>query len=538
LRAFALLFAAVAVLPGCRCIDPGELVGAHCDVPADCPSGQSCCADALCRADCSGVPGDGGADAGQTCGGVVCAANQKCVERTCVVRPCEEVTCREGERCANGGCLPQSCPGVTCAAGAVCYEAQCLSQACAFVVCPEGFACAQGNCVATSCGATPCDAGQVCQGSQCQDLSCSGLTCDGGVRCLHATCVSCAASEVACDDGVDDDCDGAMDCADGDCGGVACNDGDQCTAGERCQSGKCAGGTPSQCSAPPMCHQAGGACTQGVCDYPPSSNGSPCSDGNPCTVGDSCSSGTCQSGAVKQCMAPPGSCLQPVGVCATDGGCEFQKLPGGSPCDDGNACTKTDKCTSTGACVGTAVVCAAPGLCEKPGVCQSSTGTCAYAANTGAACTGNSNPCTKGVCASNKTCGNGTAQPDGTEWGGKAYQRCCGGSPKNISNDVDNCGGCGSACIATGGSGNICRPNNVDRGGGALTCGGTLESGRCECIGQGNCPHGQGCYDGASGIPGRLLCGPYTSVSQCAPKQRWVQVNACSGGGGPDYCAY
>ena len=51
--------------------------------------------------------------------------------------------------------------------------------------------------------------------------------------------------ELDCIDGIDDDCDGSIDCADADCAGdVACVcalAGTTCTSGQECCSGKCKG---------------------------------------------------------------------------------------------------------------------------------------------------------------------------------------------------------------------------------------------------------------------------------------------------------
>ena len=77
--------------------------------------------------------------------------------------------------------------------------------------------------------------------------------------------------------------------------GVICDDGNQCTQGERCASGVCGGGTPRSCPAPDQCHDVG-ACTNGVCSNPLKQNGTACNDQNACTQTDTCQSGDCIGG--------------------------------------------------------------------------------------------------------------------------------------------------------------------------------------------------------------------------------------------------
>jgi hypothetical protein len=62
-----------------------------------------------------------------------------------------------------------------------------------------------------------------------EDVSCGpgGATCAGGV----CECPGGGASEASCGDGADDDCDGAIDCADSDCDAMGCGGGRTCAGG-------------------------------------------------------------------------------------------------------------------------------------------------------------------------------------------------------------------------------------------------------------------------------------------------------------------
>ncbi len=71
----------------------------------------------------------------------------------------------------------------------------------------------------------------------CADLDCSGVACDSmGSYCIGGTCGGCAgeAVETDCGDGADEDCDGMTDCADDDCDGAVCGPGDVVCGGGAC----------------------------------------------------------------------------------------------------------------------------------------------------------------------------------------------------------------------------------------------------------------------------------------------------------------
>jgi len=87
-------------------------------------------------------------------------------------------------------------------------------------------------------------------------------------------------------------------------------------------------------------------CTNGRCQFVPFADGSACSDGNACTTSDRCSAGRCVGAETTTCPVP-GACA--VGRCDAALGCVSDRVPDGTPCDDGNACTRNDAC-SAGVC--------------------------------------------------------------------------------------------------------------------------------------------------------------------------------------------
>jgi hypothetical protein len=77
--------------------------------------------------------------------------------------------------------------------------------------------------------------------------SCGDGSCDADEMCSCASdCGVAPASEVACSDAVDNDCDGQIDCADGDCLGspvcpICSSNGAACSVNTECCSGRCKG---------------------------------------------------------------------------------------------------------------------------------------------------------------------------------------------------------------------------------------------------------------------------------------------------------
>ena len=88
-------------------------------------------------------------------------------------------------------------------------------------------------------------------------------------------CGSPPASEAFCSDGIDNDCDGVMDCADTDCAGTSdcpCNNDGTCNEGEDCYTcpNDCPSGSGGSCE----------ACFKGKCDgiCNPKKEGPDCAD--------------------------------------------------------------------------------------------------------------------------------------------------------------------------------------------------------------------------------------------------------------------
>lgn len=128
--------------------------------------------------------------------------------------------------------------------------------------------------------------------------------------------VLCYLREDDCGDGIDNDLDGHIDCADGECQGKGCNN--------------------SSCS-----HDI---CYEGSCVIGESFS---CDDGNPCTD-DSCFSGYCLNSInILNSCTDENDCT--ADSCSIDGSCVSNPISGS--CDDGTSCTANDICQE-GQCIG------------------------------------------------------------------------------------------------------------------------------------------------------------------------------------------
>jgi hypothetical protein len=199
-----------------------------------CTDGNSCTqADTCQRGSCTG-----GAP-------VTCSASDQChVAGTCnpATGACSNppanngTPCNDGNACtgANGTsdtCQGGSCTGgapVTCSASDQCHVAGTCNPAtgiCSIPNAADGTTCNDGNpcttgdaCAAGLCRSTPIPGCQRCTTvADCDDDDrCTVERCTGGI-CGHDPAAECQLVPEQCDDGVDNDGDGLIDCADSDC---------------------------------------------------------------------------------------------------------------------------------------------------------------------------------------------------------------------------------------------------------------------------------------------------------------------------------
>lgn len=226
-----------------------------------------------------------------------------------------------GGRCVDPRCSPE--------APERCGERQCTSDA----QCSSPVECAGGACIEGFCFVRVDDA-RCGPAEQCHPVE--GCILRDDVDAGPA----CPSVETACADGIDDDCDGAADCADEDCAGARCDDGDACTEGDACSEGACVG-TVIECD-------DGNACTDDACDAASgcvhTDNTASCDDGDACTENDTCTGGACAGTTLDCDDANP--CTDD--ACDPASGCAHASNT--TSCDNGFWCDGPDRC-SDGTCL-------------------------------------------------------------------------------------------------------------------------------------------------------------------------------------------
>jgi|GEM_PF-807105 len=313
----------------------------------------------------------------------ICNDGNKCTDKTeCTKGVCGggvKVTCDDKNPCTTDSCdKADGCKfkvrqdGVTCDDGSKCTDKdECKAGICKGQLKDDAKApnpCVKAKCNATSGKTTftPVADGGVCSDGdactiddECQSGGCKGkaLKCNDSNDCTFDECDkkkgSCVSVPLA--DGV-----------------TNCTDSNKCTSNDRCTGGVCNGDAYTKtgdCDDKNPC--TNDACSpQTGCFYTPKAG--LCSDNNPCTVNDKCDLGVCK-GVAKNCNDGD-PCTNDACLKDQAGKCGHTKFEG--PCNDNNKCTTNDICNKAAKCVGKDIDCNDNNTCTID-VCASDKG-CTY----------------------------------------------------------------------------------------------------------------------------------------------------------------
>eukprot|EP01059_Diplonema_ambulator_P030329 TRINITY_DN5151_c0_g1_i9.p1 TRINITY_DN5151_c0_g1~~TRINITY_DN5151_c0_g1_i9.p1 ORF type:complete len:6713 (+),score=1239.17 TRINITY_DN5151_c0_g1_i9:1796-20140(+) len=384
------------------CSDPPVAVGVVCNDGDSTTTNDKCDGSGNCIGELACAP---------------CAASEpKChIARCGDGGSCTEISRPDGTSCNDGlaTTLDDTCKAGKCVGRLLCDGVACTADQCHI---PGTCDPATGRCsTPVQPDNTPCNDGKdttkddVCISGTCVGVpKCSGVVCPASDPC-HAP-GTCDPQTGLCSDPVIKD-------------GAPCDDGNDDTTNDNCQSGVCTGttncGSVTCTATDPQCRRS--YCTANRCAEVMKADGTPCNDNNPETQNDQCMQGSCigkalcanvQCPVTSQCRGVT-TCNVATGLCTQVG----PVLPDGSPCDDGMATTVSDRCVG-GTCVGVAVcervTCVAADQCHEAGACNPVTGLCSSPPKIdGATCndgnqqTTNDN-CVAGACIGTITCA-GTA---------------------------------------------------------------------------------------------------------------------------------
>ena len=239
---------------------------------------------------CDGQTDEGLCGDGDACTVDVCdAGGGPCTYVPMTVADCDDANACTTDSCvAATGCVHVPVAGACEDDGNVCTLDQCDAGKCAHPLVADASACDDGN---------PCTTGDGCVQGQCIGnlLDCSGV-------------------ENACN---------TSSCATGSCQAVPkvggkCDDGDACTTADACQNGACIGDAMDCSSLTDACNA--GTCSAGACVKKPAANGTGCDDGSQCTTGDVCSGGVCAGSPFPDAYEPNNS--QPGAVISNKTDCQ------------------------------------------------------------------------------------------------------------------------------------------------------------------------------------------------------------------------
>ena len=327
------------------CTVQSRCVSAHCTTAFDmeddtlCDDGNNRTEDDRCLAGrCSGI---------DRCLSTSCGTSTQCDIRSCLHGECSQRLVRDdtpcddenpntvGDKCESGVCRGfDLCTNVVCTAGSHCHDpGTCTMGECSpDTVKPVGTSCDDGDnrTIYDVCARGVCAGRDLCNGVQCP----ADEQCVSYAPCFRGDCVQTVHTGSSCDDGDDR------------------TQNDECQSSGQCQGVDLCVERGVVCPDAPQCY-VGGGCLHGECSlFRHADNGSPCDDGRDETEIDSCNNGRCDG--INLCL---GVDCGDSSDCFTAGQCSMGECssgtnaPDGHLCDDGNSYTDLDTC-SRGGCRG------------------------------------------------------------------------------------------------------------------------------------------------------------------------------------------
>jgi hypothetical protein len=308
--------------------------------PCAAPSGaKPTCDGTTCGFDCGTQK-----RCGSYCGD--CCTDADCSPKPGQLTTCDPIahnchhSCPSGSRMCNEACILE---------GSCCSDADCPSKAGQTAKCDTG----SGRCESMCAGNTkPCSGACIPANGCCRDTDCPGNFACVASACSTSVCRGGAQKmSEDCTNGVDDDCDGKIDCEDSDCAtGRGCGDGKVCSNG-RCTSCR----ANISCGTNP-CKTGVTECSTGIqrCVENSKSDGTLCDNtscsGRTKTV-HQCQNGTCVGSTTTcdgQCNSEGTDCgpfdCQPGAPCGSDTECKTFRLD----CNSGiRTCKGTGKADGT-----------------------------------------------------------------------------------------------------------------------------------------------------------------------------------------------
>ena len=291
--------------------------GPLCILDSDCDDGNECTADicdieaGICRFDNHDAPCDDG---------IACTQNDRCRDGACTAGTPTAQQCDDGNDCTDDVCNPMTgcsyrpntgpCDdGIDCTTEDLCADGLCTAGV------PRAARCNDGN----VCTDDACNPVEGCEHSNNQASCVDSIDCTINDLCVDGACTAGAPTAQRCDDGnvcTDNVCNAVTGCLNPP-NTAPCDNGVDCTVGDRCAEGQCIAGVPQH----DRCDD-GDVCTDDLCDPEigcgVAYNTADCDDRLACTSNDRCAQGicagmdTCEGALV--CDPGRGLCVTPMGI--------------------------------------------------------------------------------------------------------------------------------------------------------------------------------------------------------------------------------